>query len=112
MDGTITVDAIRAAELPEAHYYATSDQGGNFGVIAYTAAGVIVRSTRTGAYARIVRIGKAARDGLVLIQVRVRIEFARDIGDALGTLAFDEHDPDHMGIGVAPLAAFQAQERS
>lgn len=52
----------------------------------------LVVVTRTGT--RFVR-GKGA-------QVRVRISFARDTGDAAGTLAFDA---DHIG-GVAPAHLF------
>ncbi len=78
--------------------WATTDGGGTFTVIATTEAGVIVRGYRTGTLARIVQTGQAVKHG----QVRVRFEFATDLGDVAGTLAFDG---TRCG-GVAPLVAF------
>lgn len=94
----ITADSIRESTV-RTPWYATTDQGGNFSVVAFTDAGVIVRARRTGALARIVQTGsKVRRDG----QVRIRMEFARDTGDQAGTLAFD----DTKTGGLVPAEVF------
>ena len=51
--------------------------------LATTDAGAIVRGRNTGTLARIIQTGNAVRGG----QVRVRFEFARDLGDAAGSTA-------------------------
>ena len=95
---TTTVAAIFGVPADRRHLYATTDAGGIYEMVASTDAGVIVRGRRTGTLARIVQTGRVARNG----EVRVRFEFARDLGDLAGTLAFDA---DHCG-GRAPLQVF------
>jgi hypothetical protein len=105
---TATRDAVLATRTGSlADYSATSDTGASYAVLGpvpedgtsvYAVGrrhGNIVLVTRTGAVA--VR-GKGA-------QVRVRIMFARDTGDADGTLSFDAYGSEHIG-GVAPRVLF------
>jgi len=99
--------ATRTGSL--ATYYVTTDAGIDYRVlgvvpgtpdrlyaIAYGGAseGLVVHVTRTG------RVPVRGRGD----QVRVRVEYPRDTGDAAGTLAFDA---DHIG-GVAPRVLFSA----
>lgn len=88
-----TTDSITRAEIslaacdnPWHGRYFSADTGASFDVIAQTPVGPIVRGVRTGALGRVVRTGnRVDYSG----QVRARIEFARDSGDAIGTLTFD-----------------------
>jgi hypothetical protein len=102
------LDSLNIAQVPYPgefypgyRYVATNDQGAVYSVLGPTEAGVIVRSLRVGALARIVQTGRVVgRDG----QVRARLEFAVDTGDAAGTLTFDG---DSIGCRV-PAAVFAA----
>jgi hypothetical protein len=99
----ITARTIRAAET-HTRYFATTDQGGRYDVIAYLPEGIIVRARRTGALGLLVRAQNLRTghtvhpDGLV----RARIDLARDTGDAAGTLVFGET----RAHGEAPAELF------
>jgi hypothetical protein len=108
MTHTATRDAILASRTGSlADYSATSDALGSYAVLgpvpgrpdAVYAIGRrhdnLVMVTRTG------RVHVKHRGA----QLRVRILFAHDAGDAAGTLAFGGLDGDHTG-GVAPAVLF------
>ena len=81
----------------------TSYQGTSYRVLgAASASAVYVEAPVTRVLARVQRTGTVNVRGKGE-QVRVRIEFATDTGDAAGTLAFDR---SFSVKGVAPRALF------
>jgi hypothetical protein len=85
-------------------YTATSDTLASYGVIGPVPGNVdaiYVQGHRHRNLAMVTRTGRTPVRGRGR-QVRVRISFARDTGDAAGTLAFDA---EHIG-GVAPMSLF------
>ena len=101
---TVTRDAILETSTGSLHGYSvTADAGQSYAVIGPAGPDVIYGvSRRTNLLVRVVRTGTANVRGKGE-QVRVRIEFARDTGDAAGTLAFE---PILSGGGVAPRVLF------
>lgn len=85
-----TWDAIKSSEQGVCWRYGlTSDGGGHYDIISASAdeGGYVTgyaRSGRTGQVVRFVQTGRAVKQD----QLRCRIEFATDTGDAAGTLAF------------------------
>ena len=102
---TFTRDAVLATRNPDLDgFYVTSDTGAMYEVLGMAGDGrsVFARSPRTGMLVMAVRTGSVNVPGRGA-QVRVRVMFARDSGDAAGTLVFA---PD-LGIGgVAPRGLF------
>lgn len=93
------VEAERRRD-PAPGYHVTADTGATFDVTGKIDDALIVRGARTQVIGRVVRTGERRHRG---DQVRVRIEFARDLGDVVGTLAFDY---ESVG-GRAPHALFK-----
>lgn len=76
----------------------------HYRVVARVGGEVYARGARHNNLVRVVRTGrKVSRDNLV----RVRIEFARDLGDAAGTLCFG--DADHAS-GRADFRLFPEED--
>ena len=100
---TATRDAILATRTASLRgYVVTSDPGAFYDVLGPEADGAVYAiSPRTGLVVRVVRTGVVSVRGRG-DQVRVRVEFPTDTGDAAGTLAFDG---GHVG-GVATRVLF------
>jgi hypothetical protein len=95
-----TRDAVLMSQRGAGRYAARLDTGPFLNLIGQAYPGAVYAAGRTGHLALVVQTGQAAvRAG---DQVRVRVLFARDTGDAAGTLAFDQ-DPTP---GIAPRAMF------
>lgn len=103
---TILASTIAGAKYrhPFHNYYVLGDNNASYQIVAQVEGQLFVESMRLDVLARVVQTGKALdRAGLV----RVRIEFARDIGDAEGTLSFG--DGEWIG-GRANYRLFENQE--
>jgi hypothetical protein len=86
---TILASEIAAAKYqhPYRLFYVEGDNGAHYDIVAVVNGQVFVESLRIGSLARLVKTGeKISSTG----RVRVRIEFATDLGDAQGTLSFGE----------------------
>lgn len=103
---TIPAREIKAAKHQHSlsYYYVTGDNGAHYEILAVVDGQIFVESVRLGCLARVVQTGKRIDLGG---QVRVRIEFAADLGDAEGTLSFGEGD--HIG-GKAQAYVFASLE--
>jgi hypothetical protein len=105
MNDTILASAIAEAKHkhPFHGYFAETDSGGTYHVVAVVEGQIIVEGQRGHALARLIKTGRAPHaDGLI----RVRIEFADDLGDAEGTLSFANGEL-HVG-GYANYRLFEA----
>lgn len=93
---TVTLDELDTmrATFPQRAFVATSDAGGWFDMIA---PGWAIGSV-TGQIVRVVRTGVTPRNE----QVRVRIEFGRDLSLADGSMVFG--DSGHTGGWARPEA--------
>lgn len=103
-----TIPASVIAEAKHKHrfhgFYAASDSGASYQIVAEVEGELIVEGYRHKNLGRLVKTGNVvSREGLV----RVRIEFATDLGDAEGTLSFG--DGERVG-GHANYRLFEAQE--
>lgn len=100
---TATRDEVFASRTGSlASYSVTSDAGVTYDVIGPAGPDTLYAiSPRTSLVVRVVRTGVTLVRGKGP-QVRVRVEFPRDTGDAAGTLAFDA---GKIG-GVAPRVLF------
>ena len=100
---TATRDEVLASRTGSlASYSVTSDVGVTYAVLGPAGPdAVYALSPRTGLAVRVVRTGVTLVRGKGP-QVRVRLEFPRDTGDAAGTLSFDA---GKIG-GVAPRVLF------
>jgi hypothetical protein len=103
---TILASEIAAAKYqhPYRLFYVEGDNGAHYDIVAVVNGQVFVESLRIGSLARIVKTGqKISTSG----RVRVRIEFATDLGDTEGTLSFG--DGEHIG-GLAQSLLFERVE--
>jgi len=85
---TITAAEIlaRAPYSDLRNFYVEADTGASFSVVARVKDEIIVRGLKEDSpYGRVVRTGRRISPRG---SVRVRVEFACDLGDAAGTLAF------------------------
>lgn len=100
---TATRDAILATRTGSlSGYWVTSNPGAAYAVLGPAGPdAVYAMSPRTGNIVHVVRTGVVDVRGKGR-QVRVRVEFPTDTGDAAGTLAFDG---GHTG-GIAPRVVF------
>lgn len=95
----VTLDAI-LFDAPRAPYgwVVVGDNGALYDVICNIDDALYVRGARHGNIARVIRTGNSTVRAGGLGQVRARIDFAEDTGDAAGTLEFGTGE--HIGALV------------
>ena len=100
----ITRDEILGTCDPKVygHYYFTGDSGVGYSMLSFSDGEGYAISNVTGLVVRVLRTGQKPHGA----QVRARIVFPVDTGDAAGTLVFDPKANDHIGGAISSDLAY------